>query len=268
GFGASVYPAAYVLAEYLERHPEIIKGKKVIELGAGTGFLGIAAAVLGASEVCITDGDKGLLRLITENVRANLPASLEEGAGRGGEDKCAEEAESNETSRADGETATAGRAAEGTAPAAVVKGKVEHQGKTSSDQGGGQEAAAAVVSVQRLLWGSQGDLEGVGGPRYDVVIGSDIVALPYGDAYHSLIETLTALLTPAAPMISRGGGSRGGGSSGAGKGGDMPLAVLAYKCRHVSEGSFFRAASGVFEGCRKHEVIRGGTDAGDNGKGC
>lgn len=33
GFGASVYPAAYVLAEYLERHPYLIEGKRVIELG-------------------------------------------------------------------------------------------------------------------------------------------------------------------------------------------------------------------------------------------
>lgn len=33
GFGASVYPAAYVLAEYLERHPYLVRGKRVIELG-------------------------------------------------------------------------------------------------------------------------------------------------------------------------------------------------------------------------------------------
>lgn len=40
GFGASVYPAAYVLAEYLERHPYLIRGKRVIELGTllGTCF--------------------------------------------------------------------------------------------------------------------------------------------------------------------------------------------------------------------------------------
>lgn len=33
GFGASVYPAAFVLADFLERHPYLIRGKRVIELG-------------------------------------------------------------------------------------------------------------------------------------------------------------------------------------------------------------------------------------------
>lgn len=33
GFGASVYPAAFVLADFLERHPYLVRGKRVIELG-------------------------------------------------------------------------------------------------------------------------------------------------------------------------------------------------------------------------------------------
>jgi predicted RNA methylase len=37
--------------------PSYWRGKKVIELGTGTGFAAITAAVLGATDVTATDGD-------------------------------------------------------------------------------------------------------------------------------------------------------------------------------------------------------------------
>lgn len=43
------------LANHLCEAPELIQGKRCIELGAGIGLTGIAAAALGASEVVLTD---------------------------------------------------------------------------------------------------------------------------------------------------------------------------------------------------------------------
>jgi ribosomal protein L11 methylase PrmA len=57
GTGAVVWPAAHVLVKYLEKQfnsPNQMRGQRVIDIGSGTGFVGIAAAVLGA-EVVVTD---------------------------------------------------------------------------------------------------------------------------------------------------------------------------------------------------------------------
>jgi len=41
------FQQAVVLCEHLNLHPDLVKGKKVIELGAGTGLVGIVASQLG-----------------------------------------------------------------------------------------------------------------------------------------------------------------------------------------------------------------------------
>jgi len=38
---------AEVLATYIEQHPDVVNGKQVIELGAGSGLVGMVAALLG-----------------------------------------------------------------------------------------------------------------------------------------------------------------------------------------------------------------------------
>jgi predicted nicotinamide N-methyase len=69
GTGATVWPAAVVMLKYLERHSEsLLKGKKVIDLGAGTGVTSIAAAVLGARHVICTDGEASVVRLAHDNI--------------------------------------------------------------------------------------------------------------------------------------------------------------------------------------------------------
>lgn len=71
GVAAVVWDAAVVLCMYLELGAVELKGRKVIELGAGTGLVGIVAALLGA-HVTITDREAAL-ELLSANVDANLP---------------------------------------------------------------------------------------------------------------------------------------------------------------------------------------------------
>lgn len=69
GTGATVWPAAHVLAKYLERRcgEGGLRGSRVVDLGSGTGVEGIvAAAALGAEETYLTDQEQ-LLFLMREN---------------------------------------------------------------------------------------------------------------------------------------------------------------------------------------------------------
>ena len=45
GLGGVVWDCGVALAELLDAHPELVRGKRVLELGSGTGVVGIAAAV-------------------------------------------------------------------------------------------------------------------------------------------------------------------------------------------------------------------------------
>ncbi|XP_008116984.1 protein N-lysine methyltransferase METTL21A isoform X3 [Anolis carolinensis] len=74
GVAAVVWDAAVVLCTFLEMGGIDLQGRLVIELGAGTGLLGIVAALLGA-HVTITDR-KAALALLESNVGANVPTDL------------------------------------------------------------------------------------------------------------------------------------------------------------------------------------------------
>ncbi|XP_069020127.1 protein N-lysine methyltransferase METTL21A [Embiotoca jacksoni] len=71
GVAAVVWDAAVVMCMYLELGKVELKGKLAIELGAGTGLVGIVAALLGA-QVTITDREPAL-DFLSANVKANLP---------------------------------------------------------------------------------------------------------------------------------------------------------------------------------------------------
>ncbi|XP_020636384.1 protein N-lysine methyltransferase METTL21A isoform X1 [Pogona vitticeps] len=75
GVAAVVWDAAVVLCTFLETGGIDLQGRSVIELGAGTGLLGIVAVLLGA-HVTITDR-KAALTLLELNVQANLPDDLQ-----------------------------------------------------------------------------------------------------------------------------------------------------------------------------------------------
>ncbi|XP_075685996.1 protein N-lysine methyltransferase METTL21A [Rhinoderma darwinii] len=75
GVAAVVWDAAVVLCMYLEAGGVNLQGRSVVELGAGTGLVGIVAALQGAN-VTVTDRDLAM-EFLKSNVHDNLPKELE-----------------------------------------------------------------------------------------------------------------------------------------------------------------------------------------------
>ncbi|KAG7359806.1 methyltransferase-16 family protein [Nitzschia inconspicua] len=73
GTGLNVWDGSIALAKYLESNPAIVEEKKILEVGAGTGLVGIAAAILGAKEVVVTDLEYSLANL-RGNILLNQPS--------------------------------------------------------------------------------------------------------------------------------------------------------------------------------------------------
>ncbi|CAM9792327.1 unnamed protein product [Ectocarpus sp. 6 AP-2014] len=203
GFGASVYPAAYVLAEYLERHPYLVRGKRVIELGGCCAVPARAAlfAALqyhwmtfkGAAEVCLTDGDEESLKLTQRNVTDNLRPDFSRRSPRTA--SCCDQQQAQDATAAEEER---------TGCNADSKGGSTNSVEISADRRPPQ-ATAATISVQKLRWGCADDMHAAGVPlggdgdsgssrAWDVVLGSDIAALPYASAYGDLLQTIVSLV--------------------------------------------------------------------------
>jgi predicted nicotinamide N-methyase len=70
--GLSTWTAAFVLVDWISSHRDLFAGKSVLELGSGTGFVGLSAALLTeAAHVELTDCHPDVLRLLGENVEVN-----------------------------------------------------------------------------------------------------------------------------------------------------------------------------------------------------
>ena len=151
-------------------HRDIVRGKRVVELGAGLGLVSLAAAQAGAAEVVATDGDADVLPMLHENI------------ARHGEVAPSDPQESSDS---------------GSYPAVIVD--------------------SVPVRVQRLFWGDDGDIARVS--RADVILGADVAACPYEEAYQALVDTCVRLQP----------GDRGSAA---------PL-WLCYKARQASEAGFF-----------------------------
>ncbi|KAL3672819.1 hypothetical protein V7S43_002108 [Phytophthora oleae] len=80
GTGLTTWDGSVVLAKYLEhqRRSDIV-GRRIVELGAGTGLVGISAALLGARQVILTDLDY-VVDNLTKNVAKTI--KLEASFGR------------------------------------------------------------------------------------------------------------------------------------------------------------------------------------------
>jgi predicted nicotinamide N-methyase len=75
-YGMVLWPAAIALAHEIIARPDDFRGKKTLELGAGTGLPGIVAATLGA-RVVQTDRDELALSVCRRNARQNGVTNVE-----------------------------------------------------------------------------------------------------------------------------------------------------------------------------------------------
>jgi protein N-lysine methyltransferase METTL21A len=77
GCGGQLWPAGMVLSRYMLSHHQTLKGKHVLEIGAGGGLVGLAVA-LGCqvdSSIVITD-QVPMLKLMEQNIRLNGLSTL------------------------------------------------------------------------------------------------------------------------------------------------------------------------------------------------
>ena len=70
GLGGRLWPSAAAMCRWLRSSG--VQGQHVLELGCGTGAVGLYAAALGASSVTLTDGgSESLLNMVQANVERN-----------------------------------------------------------------------------------------------------------------------------------------------------------------------------------------------------
>jgi predicted nicotinamide N-methyase len=74
GYAGEVWDAALVLSHFLinksKKHNFSLKGKKILELGSGTGIGGLMCSSLGAKKVYLTDKDENL-EILKKNLELN-----------------------------------------------------------------------------------------------------------------------------------------------------------------------------------------------------
>ena len=58
----------------LELSPDLVRGKRVLDIGCGTGAVAIVCSTLGAMEVIASDKDRACIKLATFNASVNLDA--------------------------------------------------------------------------------------------------------------------------------------------------------------------------------------------------
>lgn len=70
-YWAFAWPGGQVLARFLLDHPDLVRGKRVLDFGSGCAVEGIAAARAGAREVLCADLDPLAAGLARENAKLN-----------------------------------------------------------------------------------------------------------------------------------------------------------------------------------------------------
>jgi predicted nicotinamide N-methyase len=70
-FWAFAWPGGQALARYVLDHPGVVAGRRVLDLGSGSGLVAIAAAKAGAAAVAASEVDPLAAAAIALNARAN-----------------------------------------------------------------------------------------------------------------------------------------------------------------------------------------------------
>ena len=70
-YWAYVWSGGAVLARHIAKHPELVAGRTVLDLGSGCGIVAIVAAQAGAAKVYATDLDRYAIAATTLNTAAN-----------------------------------------------------------------------------------------------------------------------------------------------------------------------------------------------------
>jgi predicted nicotinamide N-methyase len=70
-FWAAAWPGGQALARYVLDNPDVVAGRTVLDLGAGSGLVAIAARLAGARTVIASDPDPYARAAVTVNAREN-----------------------------------------------------------------------------------------------------------------------------------------------------------------------------------------------------
>jgi predicted nicotinamide N-methyase len=70
-FWAFAWAGGQALARYVLDHPDVVAGRDVLDLGAGSGLVGVAAALSGAKRVTACDTDPDAVAVAYRNAEAN-----------------------------------------------------------------------------------------------------------------------------------------------------------------------------------------------------
>ena len=70
-FWASAWLGGQALARYILDHPGVVAGRRVLDVAAGSGLVGIAASLAGAAAVTANDIDPHAIAAIEVNAKAN-----------------------------------------------------------------------------------------------------------------------------------------------------------------------------------------------------
>ncbi|EDV46683.1 protein-lysine N-methyltransferase EEF2KMT [Drosophila erecta] len=80
--GLCTWEAALALGDYFLQHRDLVRGKNIVELGAGAGLLGILlklpALQLHVGQVLLTDGSEPCVQLMRDNISLNFPDTPKE----------------------------------------------------------------------------------------------------------------------------------------------------------------------------------------------
>ena len=69
--GLTLWPAGFLLCEWVLQHPDLFRGRRVLELGCGIGLTSVLLHRAGASTLVCTDGDEQVVLNLHANFRIN-----------------------------------------------------------------------------------------------------------------------------------------------------------------------------------------------------